>query len=121
MTAQALILNIRNHAEAGDFEEADRHLESAEQLVDELGQPTLRWLVGNCLIVRVLLRGHLGEGERLIKANFELGQATGQSDAQIFLAAQLFQLRFEQGRLGELEGQVVDAAAANPHLPLFHA
>jgi tetratricopeptide (TPR) repeat protein len=113
MTAQALIIHARNNAEAGRLEEADRHLEGAERLVGELGQPTLRWFVGNSRAVRVLLAGDLAEGERLVHANFELGQATGQSDAPVFFASHLLQLRFAQGRLGELEGRIVEAAA-NP-------
>jgi tetratricopeptide (TPR) repeat protein len=123
MTAQALIIHVRNNAEAGRFEEADRHLEAAERLVAELGQPTLRWFVGHSRVVRVLLAGDLVEGERLVHANFELGQATGQSDAHVFFAAHLLQIRFEQGRIGELEGQVVEATAIYPpyqaHLALL--
>ena len=94
MTAQALVIHVRNNAEAGRFEEADRHLEAAGRLVAELGQPTLRWLVGNIQAVRVLLTGDLVEGERLVHANFELGQATGQADAAAFFAGHLVQLRF---------------------------
>ena len=118
MTAQALILHVRNNAEAGRFEEADRHLAAAERLAAELGQPTLRWFVGHSRAVRVLLAGDLVEAERLIHAKFELGQATGQADARAFFAGQLFLLRFEQGRLGELEGQTVEAVADHP---LFQA
>jgi tetratricopeptide (TPR) repeat protein len=111
MTAQALILHVRNNAEAGNFEEADRHLEAAERLAAELGQPTLRWFVGHSRVIRTLLAGDLVEGERLIRANFELGQATGQTDAHVFFAAHLAQLRFEQGRIGELEEQIVKTTA----------
>jgi class 3 adenylate cyclase/tetratricopeptide (TPR) repeat protein len=118
MTAQALILHVRNNAEAGRFEEADHHLEAAERVVAELGQPILRWFVGHSRAVRVLLAGDLVEAERLIHANFELGQATGQSDATAFLTSHLFLLRFEQGRLEELERRVVDATANHP---MFHA
>jgi len=121
MTAQALFIHVRNNAEAGRFEAVDRHLEAAERLVVELGQPTLRWLVGNCRVGRVLLAGDLVEGERLIQANFELGQATGASDVAIFSACQLVQLRFEQGRLGELEGRLRELTAAHPEVPAFQA
>jgi tetratricopeptide (TPR) repeat protein len=121
MTAQALLIHVRNNAEAGRFDEADRHLEAAERLVAELGQPTLRWLVGNSRTVRVLLAGDLAEGERLVHANFELGEATAQFDAPAFFAAHLFQLRFAQGRLGELEGRIAQAVAAHPGIPFFQA
>ncbi len=121
MTAQALFIHVRNNAEAGRFEEADRYLQTAERLVAELGQPTLRWLVGNCRVGRVLLAGDMAEGERLIHANFELGQATGAPDVPAFFASQLVQLGFEQGRLGELDGQVREALSAYPLIPAFQA
>ena len=114
MTSQALIIHVRNNAEAGRVEEADRHLEAAEQLVAELGQPTLRWFVGNSRVVRTLLAGDLAEGERLVHANFEEGQATGQADTTAFFTSHLFLLRFEQGRLGELERRVTDATTNHP-------
>ena len=124
MKAQALILHVRNNAEACRFQEADRHLEAAERLAAELGQPTLRWFVGHSRVIRTLLAGDLIKGERLIHANFELGQATGQADARVFFAAHLVQLRFEQGRIGELEEQVVEATTLYPtyqaHLALLH-
>ena len=121
MTAQALVIHVRNNAEAGRFEEADHHLEAAERLVAELGQPTLRWMVGNTRAVRVMLAGDLVEGERLVHANFELGQATGQLDAPAFFAAHLLQLRFEQGRLGELEERIEGAVAAYARTSFFQA
>ena len=125
MTAQALIIHVRNNAEASRFEAADRHLEAAERLVADLGRPTLRWFVANSRAVRAQLAGDLVEAERVARANLELAEATGQSDARAFYAGHYFLLRFEQGRLAELESQIVEATGevgyqAGKH-PLFQA
>jgi len=71
--------------------------------------------------MRVLLSGDVGEAERLTMANFELGRATGQPDAFLFFLAQLFCVRYEQGRLVEMEGRVKEALSARPGLPALHA
>jgi tetratricopeptide (TPR) repeat protein len=112
VTARALLLRSRALGESGDLEAADRDLEAAERLTEELGQPTLRWLVGLTRTSRSILAGDLEEGERQALAGFELGQATGQPDAASFLAAQLFLVRLEQGRLGELEELLAETVAA---------
>ena len=121
ITARALLLRFRALVESGDMEEADRHLEAVERLTEELGQPTLRWLVGLQRTARTLLAGDLEDGERRAHAGFELGQATGQLDATSFLAGQLFLVRFEQGRLGELEERLAERVAAVPGLPAIRA
>jgi tetratricopeptide (TPR) repeat protein len=119
--AQALWLRGRILAPAGDMEEANRRFEAAERLTEELGQPTLRWLVGTTATVRTVLAGDLEEGERRARAGFELGQASGQRDAPTVLAIQLFLVRLEQDRLGELEEQFAGVVAALPGVPAARA
>jgi len=119
--AQALWLRGRILAPAGDMQEANRRFEAAERLTEELGQPTLRWLVGTTATVRTLLAGDLEEGERRARAGFEVGQATGQRDAPTVLAVQLFLVRLEQDRLGELKEQFAGVVAALPGLPTARA
>ena len=80
-TAGALLQRCRCLLEAGDIEGADRALEGAERLADDLAQPTLRWLVGPIATTRTILAGDLDEGERRARAGFELGQSTGQGEA----------------------------------------
>ena len=121
ITARASIYRARSLAESGDMEAADPCLDRAERLVEELGQPTLRWLVGHVRTLRTILAGDLQEGERRAHAAFELGQATGQRDAPTYLAAQLFLVRFDQGRLGELEDRFAQLMAAAPGLPAVRA
>ena len=121
ITARALLLRFRALAESGDMREADRQLEVADVLTRELGQPTLQWLVGLNRTARTILAGDLEEGERRALAGFEVGQATGQADAQSWLAGHLFLVRFEQDRLGEVEPRLKDTVAAVPGLLVFRA
>lgn len=116
---RASLLRFRAALEAGEIEEADRHLEAAERPAEELGQPTLRWLAGFYRAARVLVAGDLEEAEQLAVAAFELRQASGQQDAIAIFAAQLFGVRLEQGRVGELEARLAETATANPAIPAF--
>jgi hypothetical protein len=121
ITARASLYRSRSLGESGNVEAADPYLDQAERLTEELGQPTLRWLVGHFRTARTILAGDLEEGERRAHTGFELGQATGQRDAPSILAAQLFVLRFDQGRLGELEERLAERVAAVPGLPALRA
>ena len=117
ITAGALLQRARSLIEAGDIEGADRALERAERLADDLAQPTLRWLVGHVATVRAIIAGDFEESERRAQAGFELGQASGQGDAPLILAAFLFLIRFDQGQLGDLELELLaKRAAAVPDL-----
>ena len=115
-TAGALLQRSRCLIEAGDIEAADRALDGAERLVDDLAQPTLRWMVGSVAMTRTIMAGDLEEGERRAQAGFELGQASGQGEAPTLLAGFLFLIRLDQGRLGELEELVAERLAAVPNL-----
>jgi DNA-binding SARP family transcriptional activator len=121
ITVRASVYRARTLAESGNLEAADPYLDRADRLAEELGQPTLRWLVGHVRTLRIILAGDLQEGERRAYAAFELGQATGQRDAPTYLASQLFFVRFDQGRLGELEDRFAERVAALPGLPVARA
>ena len=121
INARAELLRFRALAEAGDLEEADRHLEVVERLTEELGQPTLRWLVGMHRTTRTILAGDLQEGERRALAGFELAQATGQPDAATYHLGNLYMIRLEQDRLGELEERAAARIVEVPGIPGFRA
>ncbi|HEV8623900.1 MAG TPA: AAA family ATPase [Acidimicrobiia bacterium] len=121
ITARASLYRARSLGEAANVEAADLFLDRAERLAEELGQPTLRWLVGHFRTIRTILAGDLHEGERRVHAGFELGQSTGQPDAAQYPAVHLFIIRFDQGRLGELEARLAERVAAVPGLPTLRA
>jgi tetratricopeptide (TPR) repeat protein len=117
----ALWLAYRAAIESGDVEEADRHLRVNDRLTAELGQPALRWLFCWDRNGRVLLSGDVDGAERLVEEASELGHATGQADAELFSVAQLFQVRFEQGRLEEVESTLAGAVEGTPRMPALRA
>ena len=121
ITARASLYRARSLGESANVEAADPYLDRAERLAEELGQPTLRWMVGHFRTVRTILAGDVEEGERRVHAAFALGQATGQPDASAFLAAHLYLVRFEQGRLGEFEEPLTERVAGMPGLPALRA
>jgi class 3 adenylate cyclase/tetratricopeptide (TPR) repeat protein len=121
VTAWAQLLRFRALVESGDMGKADRCLTAAEQLGGEIGQPTHGWFVGAIGTARTILAGNLEEGERRAQEMFALGQASGQRDAQTFLASHLFFIRYDQGRLGEVEECLAERVAMVPRFALFRA
>ena len=102
LTAEAHNLRGRTAVEAGDIEEADRCYAIADQLSSGLGQPALRWRVEYITrVARIMLAGRLTEAERLLVDSRDLGRAAGQADADWIFAAQVWAVRFQQGRLDD--------------------
>ena len=100
--------------EAAEREEADAGLAVAARLAEELDRPTLRWQVRIRQTTRAVILGELAQAGHLLSAAHELGLRSGQPDAETIFVAQLFFLRREQGRLGELAALVGQAATRHP-------
>jgi DNA-binding SARP family transcriptional activator len=100
--------------EAGDRHEAEAGLAAADRLAEKLERPTLRWHVRVRQTTRAVILGRLDEAGKLLGEAHELGLRAGQPDAEAILVAQLYFLRREQGRLGELAELVGRAAARHP-------
>jgi hypothetical protein len=101
----------------GDLVECDRSLDHLAKLAHELRQPMLLWAASYCGAARLLLAGRLGEAEAAVRAAREVGVRAGQPDAHLFFGIQRYQLRFEQGRLGEVVDryrQMVDEGGGSP-------
>lgn len=114
----ALALRCRVALEAGLLEETDRILEAYGKLVDGLGEPTLRWVAAWMRAGRLRLAGHLGESEVLVRRALETGQGTGEPDGPAHHAYQLFWIRYDQGRLEELEQLLFELLHSYPALSL---
>jgi class 3 adenylate cyclase/tetratricopeptide (TPR) repeat protein len=115
----ANLWNFLAHAVTGDVETADGRLAVADRIADELGQPTLRWLVKTWTTFRLLRQGDLEEADRHLTLAFELGQRTGQPDAFTWYAGQLWILARERGELLPLFDVVQAEAASRPGLPAW--
>jgi class 3 adenylate cyclase len=113
----AEFIRARAAIESGDADELAAHLPKAEALAAEVGQPTFRWMVGWLTSARLLLAGSVGDAETAVSANLALGTETGQPDAERLYLLQLAAVRYEQGRLGELEPKLSELSARLPAIP----
>jgi DNA-binding SARP family transcriptional activator len=111
---------FRVAVEVGDVALADRCLDAQHELLAEVGQPTLEWMTGLQRVARALRRGD-PDAEALLERVAAAGRATGQPDARLYHAIQLFQLCRDQGRVADAEEVVRQVVAGSPELPSIHA
>jgi DNA-binding SARP family transcriptional activator len=114
-------LRFRMAVEIADPHEADRCLEAQEPLVVDLGQPVFSWMTNLQRVARAFRVGNLSDAEGLVSAAFEEGRLAGQADAALYFAIHLFQLRYEQGCLGEAEEPVTPILESASELPTGRA
>jgi len=100
--------------EAADRGEADAGLAVAHRVAEEVARPTLRWQVRVRETTRAVISGRLEEAAELFGEAHELGLRGEQPDAQTIFVAQLYFLRREQGRVGELVDVLSRAASGHP-------
>ena len=109
-----------SHIQLGDGAAADVSLLELEKLAHELGLPMFIWVALVQRTMRTFATGHLDEAEALMLEAVAAGDAAAEPDAIVWFGAQLFGLRWFQGRMDEmveilepLIGTDVDAAAAS--------
>lgn len=112
---------FRLAVEVGDTAEADRCLAAEQALMSDVGQPTPRWMTGLQEVATALRQGRFADAEPLAETVYEQGRRTGQPDARLYYAIQLFQRCWERGRLTEAESVVAEVVAASPELPAIRA
>ena len=106
--------------ESGDIVRAEQMLARLRELIPKLRQPYFNWatsLAGSMLCV---MRGG-ADAEQQVSAAFELGRASGQPDANMVRLGQMFVIRRDQGRYGELVEPLRQLVQAQPHLPVWGA
>jgi tetratricopeptide (TPR) repeat protein len=97
----------------GDAAGYRRSLDACAAVAAELGQPTLRWTAGFLQSAASRLEGRLEKAEGACSVALDLGTAAGIGDAFYIHAVNLFWIRYDQGRLGEVIG-VYERAADRP-------
>jgi class 3 adenylate cyclase len=97
----------------GDLDAYDRHLEEADHLAADSGQPLLRWMQLTARSTRSRIAGRLADAETFADQALQVGQTAGIPDAFRFYGANLFWLRYDQGRLGDLV-RILERAATRP-------
>jgi tetratricopeptide (TPR) repeat protein len=86
--------------EAGDIGAAEADVAAHAELADELRMPYHQWVAASMQAMRTLLQGMLGKAEERTEAALALLPA--RRDAVSAHLNQLTQIRWDQGRLGEL-------------------
>lgn len=105
--------------ELGDVQAARVETEAFARFADELRVPRYG---RHALLLRSAyahLEGNYADSERLAQLALEEGERMQVPNSQQFFAVQLFGLRREQGRLGELEAAVRQHAERYPALPIW--
>ena len=103
--------DYRFHAllEAGDLSAAHREFEAFTRLAEELRQPAQLWFAAVNRAKLALFEGSFADAETAICEAAELGRSMQSANAQLAFDLQMYALRREQGRLGELV-EVVERA-----------
>jgi hypothetical protein len=105
----------------GDRAAVDVEIDAFRRLAEALRAPAYTWYPKLWRAMLALLDARFEEAERLSLEAFEAGQASEPVLAQWNFNFQLFFLRFEQGRLGELEPFARAFADQNPEQPAMRA
>ncbi|MGH7207181.1 MAG: hypothetical protein ACREI2_13345, partial [Nitrospiraceae bacterium] len=100
--------------ELGDMPGVYADLEAQARLAEELRQPSQTWYVEAVRATLATFEGRFHEAEERIPRAFRLGQRAQGSMAGVYRMLQLFALRREQGRLGELEAHLKRVADEFP-------
>ena len=105
--------------ELGDMARARADLSAMADLADQLRQPAQRWFVAAYEAFLALLTGDFAEAERLMTEARGMGERAMEWSARIAYRLQLYTLRREQGRVGEVEHLVRASAEDYPTYPLW--
>lgn len=101
----------------GDLQTAHADLDAAERLVTDLHQPLYLWRVATRRTGQAMLAGRLSEAEGLIRWASRMGEGrVSPGYARAVETLQLLMLRYDQGRMGELEEAVAQLIEAMPGL-----
>lgn len=120
LTIEFLAHNARFHCflELGDRRGMDAESRAMTELADRLHQPFYRWHTVCLHTLRATLDGRFADAERLAREALELGRLRQSEYAgYVFRYAQLYAIRWAQGRLDELWPEVADHGDRYPWIP----
>jgi len=107
--------------EAGDRATLESGLTSVRALAASVPDPHMAWVRLLLESTFALLQGDLQAAEQWTIDAFEVGTASGQPDAAMLFGAQVFRVRYSQGRVGELVEQIVQLAGEPDSLAVWRA
>jgi tetratricopeptide (TPR) repeat protein len=107
--------------ERGELSRAQAALEQLQLVVEELGQPTLRWIAALDAAALEFARGDLATGERLAERAVQIGREAGEPDAVLIYGAHLAVARLYQGRGQETVAMLEQSVMTYPDIAAFKA
>ena len=107
--------------ELGDIQGADIQIAAASQLAEALQRPIWLWWSSLLRCTRAQLVGHFDDAERLAEETLEIGRRGQAENALNAYAQAMFNIRREQGRLGEVEPAVRGFIEVYPMLVAWRA
>ena len=107
--------------ELGDVQGADIQIAAASKLAEALQQPLYLWWTSGFRCARAQLAGDFAEAERLAQETLAVGQRGQAENAMHYYAQAIFNIRREQGRLGEIEDAVRRVIDLYPAIPAWRA
>ena len=105
---------VHDLLELGDIHASDLAIDAFARRANALQQPLYLWHLATWRTMRALLDGRLDEAETLAGEAFAAGQRASQATAMMHYGQQLLAIRFEQGRMRELEGLIRMAVEQAP-------
>ena len=107
--------------ETGDVEGADIQIAAASKLAEALHRPLYLWWTSGFRCARAQLSGDFELAERLAQDTLAIGQRGQAENAMHYYAQAIFNIRREQGRLGEIEDAVRRFIELYPAIPAWRA
>ena len=105
--------------ELGDVAGADIQIAAASRLAAALHSPLYEWWTALFRCARAQLDGRFDEAERLAEETLAIGRRGHAENAVHVYAQAMFNIRREQGRLGEVEDAVARFIAMYPAVPAW--
>jgi tetratricopeptide (TPR) repeat protein len=104
--------------ESADIVGAEQTLTQLEGFAAKLRQAYFSWAPRVARAMLGVMRGS-PDAERLVNAAYLMGKQGGQPDAKTVYLSQLFVIRRDQGRYGELVEPLREVVESQPHIPAW--
>jgi eukaryotic-like serine/threonine-protein kinase len=105
--------------ELGDMDGVNSELESKARLAEELRQPAQRWYLESVQVTLATFQGRFDEAESMLPRAHEVGLRAEGAMADVYQVLQLYSLRREQERLGEIVDQLEGNAGRFASYPVL--
>jgi class 3 adenylate cyclase len=105
--------------EGGDMDGVVSELESKARLAEELRQPAQRWYLESVRVTLATFQGRFDEAESMLPGAHEVGLRAEGAMADVYQTLQLYSLRREQERLGEIVDQLERTAGRFATYPVL--